>query len=863
LLTVIQRSVLLRSVLLASIVLAPTIASATSPPVAPGWTWRYARIEGMGFVTGLVIQPESPHTIFIKTDVGGVYRFDRANERWIPMMDGFPLEERGALDIEAFATIPGSPLGLAVLAPRTHPTDLDVWGGRDRYGEVWRTFDGGATWQPLGLLDRAIRVAGNGEYRGFTGERLAVDPAQPERMLVASRIHGLHVREADGTWSTATGLPDVLPWVNPADPKDESYGWNTPGHTFVLFDPSGGTTPEGATRIVYVGDHASGVHRSEDGGRSFAAIPSSPPYPARAVVAPDGTLYVSTVRQATGPDAGQPEVGGLFRWTPGQPEGNGWTEITPFAAWNPSLRDVRPYAGMSVHPAQPSILLAATSGGIDKLLSLDRGATWTRFESDPIADAPPYHPPPTPDNYFSKPASWGNVVMAFDPADPSQAWTQNGFGVVRILDVLAPTVSFAWEMANLEELVLHSVLVPPVPFSEDGAAFLTSCMDMMGFRHESADEVPAARIGSGSGLPVQIGQAQGLAFSGQVPTSAAFVGWDTWQPWRSLTGASSDNGRTWTPFADTTPGIAGRIALAATDPANIVWEPSQWRALHVSFDGGASWETAVDLDAEFDPDNPNWNVVGWAFHVSNPWWQGSHLVADRVEAGRFYRYTWGQWSTSADGGRTWTRGFSAWSLGDAAPSPWVIQTRLVPHPTRAREIWIAGMPNEGTDPSPLYRTTDAGTSVEVVPTIDRATHVGFGKGRPGGPAAIYILGRPASAPGEQALPWGAWISLDDAATWTLVSTPNTDGFQRAAALDGDMRVEGRVYVATSGRGVFVGEGPLPVACLGDLDGSGGVDAADLSILLGAWNTAGGDLDGDGTTNGADLAVVLGQWGCVE
>lgn len=49
-------------------------------------------------------------------------------------------------------------------------------------------------------------------------------------------------------------------------------------------------------------------------------------------------------------------------------------------------------------------------------------------------------------------------------------------------------------------------------------------------------------------------------------------------------------------------------------------------------------------------------------------------------------------------------------------------------------------------------------------------------------------------------------------------------------------------------------------CAGDLDRDGGVDAADLGVLLGAWQTPAADLDGDGTTDASDLATLLGAWG---
>jgi hypothetical protein len=51
-------------------------------------------------------------------------------------------------------------------------------------------------------------------------------------------------------------------------------------------------------------------------------------------------------------------------------------------------------------------------------------------------------------------------------------------------------------------------------------------------------------------------------------------------------------------------------------------------------------------------------------------------------------------------------------------------------------------------------------------------------------------------------------------------------------------------------------------CPGDLDLNGSVDATDLALLLGAWNTDAdrSDLDNDGDTGSADLAILLGAWG---
>jgi len=60
--------------------------------------------------------------------------------------------------------------------------------------------------------------------------------------------------------------------------------------------------------------------------------------------------------------------------------------------------------------------------------------------------------------------------------------------------------------------------------------------------------------------------------------------------------------------------------------------------------------------------------------------------------------------------------------------------------------------------------------------------------------------------------------------------------------------------------------PRPSGPIGDLNGDGVVDAADLLILLSAWGECGtpdncpADLDGDGIVNAADLLILLGNWG---
>lgn len=69
----------------------------------------------------------------------------------------------------------------------------------------------------------------------------------------------------------------------------------------------------------------------------------------------------------------------------------------------------------------------------------------------------------------------------------------------------------------------------------------------------------------------------------------------------------------------------------------------------------------------------------------------------------------------------------------------------------------------------------------------------------------------------------------------------------------------------NGDGVAVcdrGAVEMPTACLGDCNGDGTIDGADLGALLAVWNGYApcADLNGDGTVNGADLGMLLARWG---
>ena len=79
---------------------------------------------------------------------------------------------------------------------------------------------------------------------------------------------------------------------------------------------------------------------------------------------------------------------------------------------------------------------------------------------------------------------------------------------------------------------------------------------------------------------------------------------------------------------------------------------------------------------------------------------------------------------------------------------------------------------------------------------------------------------------------------------------------------------GELYIADHGGQIYKiipasGDGTCTPPLVGDLDGNGTVNGADLGLLLAGWGACGtpcpADLDGNGQVNGADLGLLLANW----
>ncbi len=296
------------------------------------YNWKSVVIDGGGFVTGIIFSKAKAGVLYIRTDVGGAYRYDPTNRSWIPLTDFVSRKDGNYMGIESIATDPVNP-NRVYMATGMY---AQSWAGP---GAFMRSDDQGNTWH---ITKMTTSKMGGNDLGRSNGERLAIDPHQPKILFFGSRLSGMwkSTNESE-SWNKLETFPVG------SDPK----GLGIP---FVVFDPTAGKVGE-PTKVIYAGVSRTdeNLYRNADAGQTWQLVPKQPKgfLPARAAVDRDGTLYV-----AYGNDPGPYAVqdGALFRY---EPKGDVWTDITPL---KPSDTDKFGYGAVAVDPAHPGTIVATT-----------------------------------------------------------------------------------------------------------------------------------------------------------------------------------------------------------------------------------------------------------------------------------------------------------------------------------------------------------------------------------------------------------------------------------------------------------------------------------------------------------------------
>jgi photosystem II stability/assembly factor-like uncharacterized protein len=564
------------------------LAQAAPPPAAArpphaAYSFRNVAIVGGGFIPGILAHPTARNLFYVRTDIGGAYRWDEKAQQWIPLTDWVTMANNNMLGIESMAVDPTDANKL-YLAAGAYSAD---WSPN---GSILRSQDQGRTFQ---VVPVPFKMGSNEDGRS-AGERLAVDPALPSTLFMGTRH--------DGLWKS---LDSARTWARVGSFPGKSS--NGVGVVFVLFDAVHRQSP---TRVLYAGVSSpdANLFRSKDAGQTWEAVPGSPAglLPNHGVLASDGWLYL-TYSDQPGPNG--MTNGAVWKWNTKTGEWKNITPEVPGVNKAPSFG----YGGLAVDPRHPQTVMAATmdrwTGGDDIYRSTDGGSHWASVKEDSVRDASlsPYLMDADGKIGFGH---WIGA-LAIDPLDANHAMYGTGATLWATHDLqqldAQKTVHWTVGARGIEETAVLQLVSPP-----KGPHLLSGLGDIGCFRHEDFTVSPR----HGSMKDPKFSDCSSLDFAASDPDLMVRVG-GTWGG-QAHGAFSADNGLTWKPFATEPAGseVGGQIAISA-DGTLLVWRTAKG-ALSVSADHGATWKPSSSQATQSIPN--------------------AQVVSDRVHPTRFFLY---------------------------------------------------------------------------------------------------------------------------------------------------------------------------------------------------------------------------------
>jgi photosystem II stability/assembly factor-like uncharacterized protein len=343
-------------VILALLFVLVSFQGSVSKASAGSNVWTGNGPEG-GTIQTLVIDPDSPTTIYAGTSSGGVFKSVDSGNSWIAVNAGL-----SSLEISVLAINPSEPLTIYAGTPSTLSAGI-------RYGGVYKTSNGGQNWSQVitGLPHNPV-------------EALAVDAVMPSIVYAGLGDSGVYKSTNGGnSWSEINvGLENayvVSLAIDPVTPATlYAAGWGgifkstNSGDSWSAVDNGLPLTWVYALAInplmpdtLYAGTREGQVFKSVSGGGDWGLLD----------VGPIDTAIQEIVLDPQSPDtiyAGS-QGGGISKSIDG---GENWSEI------NTGLDQIFINA-LAINPAMSSVIYAGSNGGVYK--SINSGGNWKAFNT--------------------------------------------------------------------------------------------------------------------------------------------------------------------------------------------------------------------------------------------------------------------------------------------------------------------------------------------------------------------------------------------------------------------------------------------------------------------------------------------------
>ncbi|MEO1378013.1 MAG: hypothetical protein AAFW70_27800, partial [Cyanobacteria bacterium J06635_10] len=353
-------------------------------------------IGGGGYVTGIYLHPKERDLVYIKTDIGGFYRWNAANSSWIPLNEQFTLANSNYYGGEALALDPKDP-NIVYIAVGKYTADW--W---QHQGTILKSEDRGKTWTKLNL---DLKMGGN-EVQRWTGERLAVNPFDTQNLFFGSRQDGLwKSNNAGKSWVKVKSFP----------PLKDDIGINA-----ITFD-------KGKLGTIYALAHQNGIYKSTDSGETWSLIPGSPTGVNRIAMANNAVLYVTHSQG----------VSKLVKGT--------WRNITP-------RQNKIAFNAIAVNPRNENDVIVATysNASTEIFHSFNGGSKWNQQKRQANNTVSWWS------NYMKSNPSL--AAIEFDPWVASRVWLTDWYGIWRTENVNRNPVVWTNYQQGHEEVVTFTLV---------------------------------------------------------------------------------------------------------------------------------------------------------------------------------------------------------------------------------------------------------------------------------------------------------------------------------------------------------------------------------------------------------------------